>query len=324
MKSLGINNSIKEAQAKYDEQAKKVLSNKKILAHILKGTIEDFQNLDIANIENLIEGEVQVGNVLVDPGLTNKPDVITGLNTENFEENEGLIRFDLIFYVKLPAGLAKIIVNIESQKSEPTTYPILNRAIFYASRMISAQKNREFMHSNFDDLKRVYSIWICMDKELNSISHFKLTQQQLEGNESWKGDLNLFNIIMIGLQSNNVMIESSYNLNYLLNVLFTDSINKSDKLQILKQNYNIEDQNLEKEVNIMCNLGEGVYERGEAQGFERGEARGIDQERVSIVTRLLSQGKSIEEIENLTGYSKSFIIDTKELGMTAMLHLDKF
>lgn len=63
-------------------------------------------------------------------------------------------------------------------------------------------------------------------------------------------------------------------------------------------------------------LGEGVYERG--------EARGIDQERISIVTRLLSQGKSIEEIENLTGYSKSFIIDTKELGMTAMLHLDKF
>lgn len=42
------------------------------------------------------------------------------------------------------------------------------------------------------------------------------------------------------------------------------------------------------------------------------------------MTRLLSQGKSIEETENLTGYSKSFIIDTKELDMTAMLHLDKF
>ena len=61
---------------------------------------------------------------------------IIGLNTENVEINEGLIRFDIIFYVRLPsedskdAGLTQIIINVEAQKDEPTSYEILNRAIF--------------------------------------------------------------------------------------------------------------------------------------------------------------------------------------------------
>lgn len=33
-------------------------------------------------------------------------------------------------------GLSQIIVNVEAQKAEPSSYDILNRAIFYVSRMI--------------------------------------------------------------------------------------------------------------------------------------------------------------------------------------------
>ena len=38
-------------------------------------------------------------------------------------------------------GLSQIIINVEAQKDEPTGYEILNRAIFYVSRLISSQKN---------------------------------------------------------------------------------------------------------------------------------------------------------------------------------------
>lgn len=38
-------------------------------------------------------------------------------------------------------GLSQIIINIEAQKNEPNEYDILNRAIFYVSRMISSQKD---------------------------------------------------------------------------------------------------------------------------------------------------------------------------------------
>ena len=43
---------------------------------------------------------------------------IVGLNTENAEINEGLVRFDIIFYVRMKNGLSQIIVNIEAQKDE--------------------------------------------------------------------------------------------------------------------------------------------------------------------------------------------------------------
>ena len=58
-------------------------------------------------------------------------------------------------------GLSQIIINVEAQKDEPGEYEILNRAVFYVSRLISSQKERDFENSSYDDIKCVYSIWIC-------------------------------------------------------------------------------------------------------------------------------------------------------------------
>ena len=60
-------------------------------------------------------------------------------------------------------GLSQIIINVEAQKDEPTGYEILNRAIFYVSRLISSQKERDFENSSYDDIKRVYSIWVLYE-----------------------------------------------------------------------------------------------------------------------------------------------------------------
>ncbi len=65
---------------------------------------------------------------------------IIGLNTENAEINEGLIQFDIIFYVRMKGGTSQVIVNLEAQKDEPTSYHILNRAVFYVSRLVSSEK----------------------------------------------------------------------------------------------------------------------------------------------------------------------------------------
>lgn len=40
--------------------------------------------------------------------------------------------------------------------------------------MISSQKNVEFINSSYDDLKPVYSIWICMDTGKEEVSKNKL------------------------------------------------------------------------------------------------------------------------------------------------------
>jgi len=85
-----------------------------------------------------IEGDPIIGTIPVDPGLTNQEQFddsgqrIVGLNTENADINEGLIRFDIVFYVRTKTGLTKIIINIEIQKDDPISYSLLNRANIFA------------------------------------------------------------------------------------------------------------------------------------------------------------------------------------------------
>ena len=117
------------------------------------------------------------------------------------EINEGMIRFDIIFYVRMKDGLAQVIINIEIQKDEPTQYFLLNRAIFYVSRMVSSQKGRDFVHQNYNDMKRVFSIWLCMNMPIaNSMSYVHLTKEDISSNHyNWNGHLDLLNIVLLGI-----------------------------------------------------------------------------------------------------------------------------
>lgn len=159
-----VNAADKDAQ--YDDRAKRLLGNKSILAHILVKTVDEFKGMDPKDAVSYIEGEPFIGVVPVEPGLTNiereeNGQRIVGLNTENAEINEGLIRFDIIFYVRMKDGISQVILNVEAQKDEPTGYHILNRAVFYVSRLVSSQKERDFVKTNYNDIKRVFSIFIA-------------------------------------------------------------------------------------------------------------------------------------------------------------------
>ena len=92
------------------------------------------------DVVKYIEGEPKIGVVPTEPGLTNvNGERVVGMNTENTEINEGTINFDIVFYVRMKDGLSQIMVNVEAQKDMPTEYHILNRAIFYACRLVSSQ-----------------------------------------------------------------------------------------------------------------------------------------------------------------------------------------
>ena len=105
-----------------------------VLAHILVRTVEEFQGMEIEKVASLIEGDPYISKVPVASGLTNKDrnvegKRIVGLNTEAGEKNEGLVRFDIIFYVRMRNGLAQMIINVEAQKDEPGSYQIVKRQI---------------------------------------------------------------------------------------------------------------------------------------------------------------------------------------------------
>ena len=278
--------SASDKKAQYDERAKHLLSQKIILAHILVNTIDEFKGMKPEEVVNYIEGQPYIGAVPVEPGLTNiskssdnKGDIIAGLNTENSEINEGMIRFDIIFYVRMKNGLSQIIVNIEIQKDDPTEYNILNRAIFYVSRMISSQKQRDFMNSDFDNIKQVYSIWLCLNTNENSLNHIHLVNDSLIGNRKWKGNINIVNIVIIGITKEPPESSEQYELHRLLGVLLSNKLEVNTKLAIIKEEYQISiNDELREDVNIMCNLGQGIEDEaiaiGEARGIAIGESRG--------------------------------------------------
>ena len=113
-----------DQKAQYDASAKRLLGQKIILAHILIRVVDEFKGMDADTVASLIEGEPYISQIPVEPGLTNKDTVdartgerIVGLNTENSEIDEGKIYFDIIFYVRMRDGLAKMIINLEASQT---------------------------------------------------------------------------------------------------------------------------------------------------------------------------------------------------------------
>ena len=287
-----------DRDAQYDNSAKRLIAHKIILARILVKTVEEFKGMDPLEVAALIEGLPYISAVPVEPGLTNAVHFqngqrLVGFNTENQELNEGLVRFDIVFYVRMKDGLSQIIINVEAQKDEPGEYEILNRAVFYVSRLISSQKERDFENSSYDDIKCVYSIWICMNMEENTMSHIHLTKEDLIGSYEWKGNLDLLNIIMIGLAKELPEHDETYELHRLLGALLSRELTVDEKLDIIGKEYDIPlEENFRKDMSTMCNLSQGVKEEGIAIGRAEGEA--------GLITKMYNNGLSIELIASAT------------------------
>lgn len=261
-----ITNALKATSdtAQYDNSAKRLLGNKYILAQILVYTVDEFKGMQPMDVVPLIEGEPKIGIVPVEPGLTNERqgDKIIGLNTENTEEKEGFIRFDIVFYARMRDGLT-------------------------------------------------------------------LKDDKIIGHRTWAGKLDLINIIMIGLADEVPNHDERLQLHRLLSVLLSMEMKAKDKIKIMEAEYGIPiEDGIREEVNIMCNLGEGLainymkrgWEQGLSKGMKEGIERGLKQgERTNkkvVILNMYADGVSMENIikwadadENLV---KAVIAEYKE------------
>ena len=179
---------IEPDKAKYDKNVKEFLSDIQVLARIVKYTIIEVEHLGIEEIMKCIDAKsIETDKVCLNPGLTNLGKV-ESLQTENSVPGEGYITFDIRFILHYNEQDLEIIINIEAQKSTDHNalgYHLENRIVFYLARLISAQKETQFHHSEYDDIKKVYSIWICMDAENNEegISKISLNAETVYGKE---------------------------------------------------------------------------------------------------------------------------------------------
>ncbi|MEF2596473.1 MAG: hypothetical protein U0N03_08795 [Lachnospiraceae bacterium] len=296
---LAKNLRIADAKIQYDTQCKKVLSDKQILAHILKRIAYEFQNYSIEEIQNCIEGEPEISAVPVNPGETNTAR-IHGLNTEDAVNAEGVIYYDIRFYVQMQNKneCIRIFINLEAQNKFRPGYEIVTRGIFYCSRMISAQLGTEFHIPDYDRIKKVYSIWICMDVPNyigNAISKYSIQKNDLiPGIPDKPAAYDKINIILITLNEKRSTDDIFLSM---MNALLSSTKNYTEKKKELSEKYHLSMENhLEKELNFMCNLSDYVEQQGIEKGIAQGMEKGIAQGFQSMVLRKHALGQAPEKI----------------------------
>lgn len=284
--------------ARYDEHAKRIISNKGVLARILKESAEEFQEVPLKELEQWIEPDGLVEGHIV------------GNNTEDKKPGEGEIHYDVRFQVWIPvkgrkAPLrgkkvpVKLLINIEAQKDFYRKYHIVTRGVFYGARMISSQLGTEFTGSNYQDVRKVYSIWLCMNapKRIgNAMTEYHLSEKNIVGNmHERKEHYDKLSVIIICL---NEKVEAKEGgIHDFLNVLFSTRLSVEEKKQELEKRF---DMRMTKELEEgdgkeMCNLGEAIYEEGISQGISKGKLEG--EERVSRLNLILIGAKKFAELE---------------------------
>lgn len=307
---------LSEAKAKYDEYAKSLLAEKIILAHILARCVSEYKGMKPEDIVPLIEGQPEISTVHLYPGETNKrtqnPE-ITGMNTEDSVPNEKKVVYDIHFYAYTPdeKGKVKIILDVEAQKKYHTGHDFVTRGFFYTSRMTSAQLGKEFEDPDFNSLKKVISIWICMDSPKyaeNTITRYHITPEHIVGQfPTEKVRYDLMEVIMVCLSKKLSKEKDPGNLHRMLGTLLSSTMPAAQRKKVLEQEYHIPMTRIMMErSDLMCNLSEAILEdgwregraKGHAEGRAEGRAEGVDEgiEKLTQLNQFLLNDGRMEDL----------------------------
>ena len=302
-----------EGRALYDEAAKRLLSQKIVLAYILKGCLMEYQDYTPEEIaDRFIEGDPQIGEAAVhaDEEISEweKPERILGLNTEDTAVTEGMVRYDIRFKALLPKDPERfyLILNIEAQNEQQTWYPLLKRAVYYGSRLISSQYGTVFSGMDYGAVKKVYSIWICTKsakKYRNSMNRYEMVEECLVGeNKSDPENYRLMNLILLHVGEYDEGTHEGV-LGF-LEILLSGKLQAEEKKQILQEQYHITmTKKMSEEVTQMCNLSWGIYQDGVEDGVEQG----IEQKGKEVALALYQDGMPLEKIARIVSESMTKI-----------------
>lgn len=244
-----------------------------------------WKNCSVEEIISCI-GTPEIGNVPVDADTP----VIPLENSEDITINEGKRFFDIKFTVRIPVSgeYIQLIINLEAQKNFNPGYSLIKRGIYYCSRLISSQYGTVFAKSDYDRIRKVYSIWVCTNPSTEykrTIVRYKLGKEILEGETKFKSSADA---------------DKEHRDYDLLSVLFAGNMDFRAKIITLENEYNIKmTEEIEEEVERMCNLSEGVWEKGVAEGMAKGVAKGEINQLIRDVDKLISKGMKFDEVVNL-------------------------
>lgn len=304
----------------YDTNVKFLLADKQILARILKYAVQEFKDMPIADIMASIGADIEIGTKPLDAGLSNMGRISASSAEDNIP-GEGKIFFDIRFTAYHKETEMKFLINLEAQRSSDPGklgYHLENRILFYLARMISAQKQTEFYHSDYDSLKKVRSIWLCLDngEDGDSIEEIYLDRTTVYGNKRKSYDIDLMRGIIIHVRNGETITDSQNILISMLEKLLSKS-SVEEKKRILTKEYGmIMTTELEGRMQTMCNWSEAIkemsYKEGIEKGIEKGIEEGIEKERLNAVARMIQANLTKAQIISC-GYTEEEFAEVENL-----------
>lgn len=273
----------------FDAKVKTLLARKDVLANVLIYLIDEFKGYTFEQVLSFInEDDIKIGSSNVDD--LSRGILTNNIDTEDSSADEGTRRYDVKFRVRTPVE-TYIYINIEAQKNANPGYSLVKRAFYYMSRLISSQYNIEFTNSNFNNLKKVYSIWLCTDvhgPRSNTIVSYSMEPTLKVGNTKAivpKDEYDMGTIEMLYLNPDKSTDDDILNMFRLLLHDICDKSKTNDVLDKLYQDYHL--YNLKEESNTMCNMSEYWKERG------------IEEERKNNINNMHHSGLSSNQIAEI-------------------------
>jgi len=265
-------------RAKLDAQMKKLLSNRKILALILKRFVHEFRHCTLADIENkYIEPKsIRTGSVPVERDLTNQPESVDGIANEDATLTEGRITYDVLFLVKLPGDETQEIgmyINCEAQTDYYPGYSLETRGFFYAARRFTSQLKSIRKDTNYGTLRKVYSIWLVVSdnvpqKAEGTATLYCIKKQDIIGTiEQDEHIYDKMSVIMIRFNDDTQMEDPTM---CALQSIFSNKTSAGEKIGSLRAVGIHVDRQIEKEVSNMCNYSAYVERSGRKEGIKEG------------------------------------------------------
>ena len=274
MNSLGASVlSTEEGKAKYDQTMLNVLSDKQVLAWILKRFVSEYEHLPLEEIEKkYIEPET----ILVSKaGVSRDSSRIKGLSEKDSTQMEGTIYYDIVFQAYYPGNEQEKIglyINLEAQADYYPGYPLEMRGIYYGARRLTSQLKQINRETNYGCLQKVYSIWLCVGNvpayESDTVTLYDISKNDIIGSVKRNKDFyDLINLVIIRLNDEAAPEDNTMKM---LQTLFSNQLSKQEKLHALEKLGMRMNDSLEKGVGGSMNLSDYVELKGIKKGIEQG------------------------------------------------------
>jgi len=228
---------------------------------------------------------------------------VDGETTESNVPGEGRVFFDLRAKTVLPDEYRTpmqvlLHINLEAQKEYRPGYPVEKRGIYYIARIISSQIERVTEGTSYAGIQKVYSIWICLGKDIpvkeqQTITRFHLIKEDLVGEVNVKEEnFDLLELIVIHLGDK----ETEDKLLGMLTTLLWEKLSARERMRKLEKEYGIPmEREVVEEVGSMCSYSAAIKEREREEGKVEGRTEGIAK---AICILLESMGEVSLELEH--------------------------